>query len=449
MSVPPPRRPARAGPRAAQLSFDELGTPLREVTFVVLDLETTGGSAGTDSITEIGAVKVRGGERIGELATLVDPGTDVPPGIVALTGITTALVSGAPPLPAVLPSLLEFLTGSVLVAHNAPFDAGFLRAACARHGRAWPRPPVLCTARLARAVLTRAEAPSVRLGALAQLFGTSTRPTHRALADARATVEVLHHLLERIGNLGVQSLEELLALARDPAAQRPTQAQRQKRRLAERVPSAPGVYLFRGARDEVLYVGTSGDLRRRVRSYFTAGERRRRVRDMVSLAERVDAVVCAHSLEAAVRELRLITAHKPRYNRRSRHVDRGWWVVPTSGGVPPAVGRHHRPRRRVGAVRQPPRGGHGGRHAPRRGAVAVVHHPHRRERAAGHPVRAPRAGPLRRAVRRAADGRRVRPGRRRAGAAGGRRRRRRAARTRRRGGGAGRPGALRGGRPPP
>lgn len=284
MPAPPPAP-------APQLSFDELGTPLREVTFVVVDLETTGGSAERDAITEIGAVKVRSGERIGELATLVDPGTGIPPQVVALTGITTALVTGAPRLPQVLPSVLEFLGTGVLVAHNAPFDAGFLRAACERHGAVWPRPPVLCTARLARAVLTRDEAPSVKLGALAELFGTSTRPTHRALADARATVEVLHHLLERIGNLGVQSLEELLTLVRDATPHRPTERQRRNRHLAASVPSAPGVYLFRGARDEVLYVGTSGDLRRRVRSYFTAGERRRRIRDMVAQAHRVDTVV--------------------------------------------------------------------------------------------------------------------------------------------------------------
>ena len=322
------------GSVSPQLSFDELGTPLREVTFVVLDLETTGGSANNDAITEIGAVKVRGGEHVAELATLVDPGTGLPPAIVALTGITTAMISGAPRLPAVLPTVLEFLRGSVLVAHNAPFDAGFLRAACERHGLVWPRPPVLCTARLARAVLSSDEAPSVRLGALAQLFGTTTKPTHRALADARATVEVLHRLLERVGNLGVQSLEELLGLARESAPHRPTQAQRKKRVLAAGVPAAPGVYLFRGPRDEVLYVGTSGDLQRRVRSYFTSGERRRRVRDMVALAERVDTVVCAHALEAAVRELRLIAAHQPRYNRRSRRPHRGWWVTPTAEAFP-------------------------------------------------------------------------------------------------------------------
>jgi DNA polymerase-3 subunit epsilon len=320
--------------RSPQLTFDELGTPLREVTFVVLDLETTGGSAGTDSITEIGAVKVCGGEQVGELTTLVDPATDLAPGVVALTGITSRMVAGAPRLPQVLPSVLEFLRGAVLVAHNAPFDAGFLRAACERHGQVWPRPPVLCTARLARAVLPRDEAPSVRLGALAELFDTATRPTHRALADARATVEVLHRLLERVGNLGVQSLEELLALSRESAPHRPTTQQRRKRALAEKVPSAPGVYLFRGPRDEVLYVGTSGDLKRRVRSYFTSGERRRRVRDMVAIAERVDTVVCAHALEAAVRELRLIAAHRPRYNRRSTRPNHTWWVVPTAEAFP-------------------------------------------------------------------------------------------------------------------
>ncbi len=321
-------------PLDRQLSFDELGTPLREVTFVVLDLETTGGSARRDAITEVGAVKVRGGQRVGELGTLVDPGTSIPAGIARLTGITTAMVGGAPPLPAVLPSVLEFLSGAVLVAHNAPFDAGFLRAACERLDRPWPRPPVLCTARLARAVLPRSECPSVRLGALAAHFGCATEPNHRALTDARATVEVLHHLLERIGNLGVQSLEELLSLARTASAHRPTQRQRQQRHLARDVPSAPGVYLFRGTGDEVLYVGTSGDLHRRVRSYFTAGERRRRIRDMVAQARRVDTVVCAHALEAGVRELRLIAAHRPRYNRRSRNPGRVWWVAPTAEAFP-------------------------------------------------------------------------------------------------------------------
>jgi DNA polymerase III subunit epsilon len=319
-----------------QLTFEELGTPLHAATFVVLDLETTGGppaggdpADGPDAITEIGAVKVRGGRVVGEYATLVDPGRDVPPQIVALTGITTAMVSAAPRLPAVLPGFLEFCAGAVVVAHNAPFDVGHLRAACRRHGSVWPRPPVVCTARLARKVLTRDEAPSCRLSALAALFRAGTRPVHRALDDARATVDVLHALLERVGGHGVSSLEDLLALQVEV-----TPAQRGKRHLADAVPHAAGVYLFRGPADEVLYVGTSNDLRRRVRSYFTGSEKRARVKEMVGLAERVDWVECAHALEAEVRELRLLAGHAPRYNRRSRYPHRGWWVALTDEPFP-------------------------------------------------------------------------------------------------------------------
>jgi len=127
--------PAPAGGRpadAAQGTFDELGTPLAEVTFVVVDLETTGGSPADCGITEVGAVKVRGGEVLGEFHTLVDPGSAIPPFIQVLTGITDAMVAGSPRIAAVLPGFLEFARGSVLVAHNAPFDVGFLRAAAVR-----------------------------------------------------------------------------------------------------------------------------------------------------------------------------------------------------------------------------------------------------------------------------------------------------------------------------
>ena len=162
-----------------------------------------------DAITEIGAVKVRGGVVLGEFATLVDPQRSIPPQIVQLTGITTAMVCDAPTIDAVLPMFLEFAGDSVLVAHNAGFDIGFLRAAAQRCDIAWPRPPVLCTVRLARRVLSREEAPSVRLAALARLFAVASQPTHRALDDARATVDVLHALIERVGNQGVHTYADL------------------------------------------------------------------------------------------------------------------------------------------------------------------------------------------------------------------------------------------------
>ena len=314
---------------SGQHSFDELGDPLREVTFVVVDLETTGGSAATEAITEFGAVKVRGGEVLGEFATLVDPGRSIPPQIVMLTGITDAMVYDAPAIGSVMPAFLEFIRGSVLVAHNAGFDIGFLKAACARLGLPWPGNPVIDTVRLARRVLTKEEAPSVRLGLLAPLLGSPVAPDHRALTDARATVDVLHALFERLGPLGVQSLTELQQLSRDVSP-----ARRRKRSLADQLPSAPGVYLFRGPSEEVLYVGTSGNLRRRVRSYFGAGETRGRIKQMLTLAERVDHVECAHSLEAHVREQRLIAVHQPKYNRRSRSPNKVLWVVLTAETFP-------------------------------------------------------------------------------------------------------------------
>jgi DNA polymerase-3 subunit epsilon len=107
-----------------------------------------------------------------------------------------------------------------------------------------------------------------------------------------------------------------------------------KRHLADDVPHGPGVYLFRGPRDEPLYVGTSGDLRSRVRSYFSSSEQRSRITEMVALAQRIEAIPCAHDLEAAVRELRLIAEHKPRYNRRSRFPERALWVRLTEEPFP-------------------------------------------------------------------------------------------------------------------
>jgi DNA polymerase-3 subunit epsilon len=304
-------------PAMVQGTFDDLGTPLSTVTFVVVDLETTGGSPAECGITEIGAVKVRGGEVIGEFQTLVNPGGPIPAFISVLTGITDSMVAAAPRIEAALPAFLEFAKGSVLVAHNAGFDISFLKAAARRTEHEWPGFRVLDTVHLARQLVRRDEVPNHRLASLARLFRATTTPDHRALHDARATVDVLHGLLERVGSLGVHSLEELL----DYTA-RVSPARRRKRHLADELPDAPGVYLFKDGQGHVLYVGTSVSIRTRVRSYFTASEHRRRMGEMVRIAESVSPIVCATTLEAEVRELRLIAQHKPRYNRRSRNPEK-------------------------------------------------------------------------------------------------------------------------------
>ena len=312
-----------------QLATDDLGLPLSEVTFVVLDLETTGGSPKHAAITEIGAVKVRGGEVLGEFATLINPEVAIPPFIAALTGITDALVAGSPTLRRVLPSLLEFIGDAVVVAHNAPFDVGFLMAACQDQELQWPRPKVIDTVRLARVALHRDEVPNCKLSTLAAYLHSPVTPNHRALDDARATVAVLHALLERVANLGVQTFDDLRAFT-----SRVTPEQRAKRQLAHGLPTGPGVYIFRDAQGSALYVGTSKNIQARVRTYFTASETRRRMSEMVAIATHVDAIACASVLEARIRELRLISSEQPRYNVRSKRPASQSWVTLTHERAP-------------------------------------------------------------------------------------------------------------------
>lgn len=295
-----------------QRSFDDLGTPLSAVTFVVLDLETTGGSPADCEITEIGAVRVRGGEVLGTFQTLVNPGVAIPPAITVLTGITQSMVVPAPRVEQVLEAFIGFVGDGVIVGHNVRFDLGFLAAAMGRCG--WSRftNPVVDTCALARR-LVRDEVPNCRLQTLADLFRVQHRPTHRALDDAWATVEVLHSLLERAAAFGVLGLEDLLALPTVGA-----HPQIGKLTLTNRLPRRPGVYIFRDAGRRPLYVGKAIDLRRRVRSYFT-GDDRRKVGGLLRELAEIDHVECSSELEASVLEVRLIHELTPRYNRAAKH----------------------------------------------------------------------------------------------------------------------------------
>jgi DNA polymerase III epsilon subunit family exonuclease len=296
---------------ALQGSFDDLATPLHQVTFVVVDVETTGGSPAQCSLTEVAAARYRGGELLGTYQTLVRPDERIPPFITALTGISDAMVAEAPRVGEMLPSFLEFVGRSVLVGHNLRFDLSFLDHALVATGRDALTNPTVDTLALARR-LVRDLVHNCKLGTLASTLGLPHQPSHRALTDVLATGDLLHALLERAGSFGILGLAELLDLPRLVG-----HPQAAKLRLTVRLPHRPGVYWFTDAAGHVLYVGTATDLRARVRSYF-ASDDRRTIGRLLRQLDHIHHQVCAGPLSAAVIEGRLIRAWSPPFNQPGR-----------------------------------------------------------------------------------------------------------------------------------
>lgn len=308
----------------AQRSFDDLGTPLAEVTFCVVDLETTGASPVASEITEVGAVNVRRGEIVGTFQTLVDPGRPVPAFIRLLTGIDDIALAEAPPIASVLPSFLEFCKDTVLVAHNARFDISFLNHALVQRG--YERLPnrVLDTAALARKVLA-GEVNNHRLATLAAHLRCAHQPCHRAFADVLATTDVLHHLIERVAGYGVTTLEDLLSLSASKL-----DGTFSKISLTEGLPNRPGVYRFVGSSGQTLYVGKATDLRQRVRSYFY-GDPRRKIKNLLRETQAIKVELHGSPLEAEIAETRAIQREAPPYNRAGKK-PAVWYLKATTSG---------------------------------------------------------------------------------------------------------------------
>jgi DNA polymerase III subunit epsilon len=311
----------------------DLATPLHDVTFCVVDLETTGASPADCTITEVGAAKFQGGECLGTFQTLVNPGVAIPPFITLLTGITQAMVGPAPPIREVMPALLEFVGRSVLVGHNVRFDISFLDAALLAGDRGRLGLPTVDTVALARRLVGEDDDVfDCRLGTLATRFGLPHQPTHRALDDVLATADLLHLLLERAGPLGVTALDDLLRL---PAVTRRPYAA--KLRLTAGLPRSPGLYLFRDGQGRPLYADGAPDLRTRVRSLFTvrSGPAMRTIGAVLQAAHSLEHVVCTSALEAAVLAVRVVQALTPRFNRSGRWA--GYRYVRGVGGSSPRV----------------------------------------------------------------------------------------------------------------
>src|SRR6266536_597946 len=289
---------------------------LEHAAYCVVDLETTGLSPGRSQICEIGAVRIEELELAATLQTLVNPRERLPLQIAALTGIDERELRSAPHVGAATARFLEFAGDAVLVAHNARFDMAFLDAAVLRLGGRRPAAPVVDTVWLARRLLA-GRASRFGLASLAQFFGTGTRPCHRALPDAEATAEILLRLIGLAQERGARTVADLVELSA-PRRRRVYG----KRSLAFGAPTLPGVYLFRDAHGQVLYVGRARDLRARLRSYFRSERQRPSVEAALSAVETIEWRVLGSELEAALEELRLLRELRPPANARSTRPDR-------------------------------------------------------------------------------------------------------------------------------
>lgn len=196
-------------------------TALHQTTFVIVDLETTGASPKKGAaITEIGAIKVKSGQYLDQFESFVNPLTPLPEYITNMTGITDLMLATAPVIDDILPAFLEFAGSdeeTIIVAHNAPFDLSFLKSAAKEIDLVWPNYKTLDTVTIARKVLTKEDVPNCKLGTLAAFFGTKTEPNHRALDDAKATTEILHGLIERLGSFNVNTVDSLMEFAKTAA----------------------------------------------------------------------------------------------------------------------------------------------------------------------------------------------------------------------------------------
>jgi DNA polymerase-3 subunit epsilon len=305
-----------------------LAAPLAQAEFIVVDTETNGLGGDACEMTEVGAVLVGGGELHERWSSLVRPSAPLRRGIQRFTGISQAMVDGAPWPETVLPRLSEMLEGRIMVAHNAAFDRRVLRQAFTRVGQEWPAPPVVCTAALARAMLPLQR--ERRLTVLADALGIEVRQAHRALADAETCARVLCALFPRLCASASTVAEALKVLApkrrsrsrlsvRASSGHFPGPPGKARPEFAE-LPRDPGVYLFRDDGGRVLYVGKSVSIRNRARAHFAPSAP---PAEWTAHASVVDYRTTSSELGALVLENRLIKELAPPGNKRlTRRDDR-------------------------------------------------------------------------------------------------------------------------------
>lgn len=193
------------------------GQVLNDATYCVLDLETTGISITTEKITEVGIMKVKNGEVIDEFEIFVNPEKPIPQRVVEVTNITDEMVKDAETIDKVFPKILEFVGDSIIVAHNASFDVGFLKHNAKLLGYEFNN-TYIDTLPLAKDLFP--DLKKYKLGKIADSLGIEVDVAHRALADVDTTVKVFNVMLKKLKDKGINTVDEIDSATKDPEAQK-------------------------------------------------------------------------------------------------------------------------------------------------------------------------------------------------------------------------------------
>lgn len=286
---------------------------LNEIPFVVVDVETSGSKPLFHQIIEIGIVKLQHGEITDQFHSFLNPGHPIPPDITMITGITDRDVADAPTFDQIAEKILPILNSGVFVAHNVQFDYGFVQKSLYVAGHRWFAPK-LCTVQLSRKVLPHL--PRHNLDALAQYFHIEIPHRHRALDDARATGIALRQMCQIMLTNGISALTNVAKMLK------PIQSDKYRhlKQTLDQIPYTPGVYYMKNKDGQIIYVGKSKCLHKRVRSYFY---------DQLDIPKKLERLVHeVHSIEwtstgselsALLLESQEIKQHMPLFNRMIRN----------------------------------------------------------------------------------------------------------------------------------
>lgn len=291
-------------------------------TFVVTDVETTGSDPKQYGLIEVACVLVKGGEITHEYTTLVNPKHYIPSYVSSITGISNKMVANAPLLEDVIYDIYKMFQekNSVFVAHNVRFDWGFINEAFKKFNLTIPAIPQLCTNKLAKALLPAEQKKSV--GALAEYFDIKMYEQHRALADARATAKILIEFIELAQNIhGTYNLEDLLLIQnkRKQSFKLNNNTYQKLQRTILDIPESPGIYKFFDEGDNLIYIGKSKNLYKRVNSYFNNSSlASRKMLELVNCINNIKWQETPSELSALILEEKLLKINKPYFNKLNK-----------------------------------------------------------------------------------------------------------------------------------